>query len=652
VEGIAEKLGDVVIDCRGGVPGQVHEGNLTILLPVSVSNRLSGDNTLDATLTINMGAGPVPSVAATPYGGMGVAFNGVRFTIPPSGNLTLRISNLRANVSQFGMTERPIVADLAFNGPGGLAIQNNRPTIALTDRGLRASFSARAIRCVGSPLPATIDISNLLAKGTFYSPARVTEGFPSAFQPRDAASSNGTRIVSRYSGFPAGARIFVPDLIAGSSPDLVALRVAGTDVNGAGGVTVTPGSFGVDTNSVSEIPLANGSGIVVYEIVSANPLVKESFSFPTFVGMPAVSEAAVATQELFFGPLSTVTTASGAAPVPRFTALPPLPDCDKPEDCQPRLAISGGPLQFSGLAGGTAWNPRYIQVRNDNIAVADMPWTVSVAYKNGLGWLLFDPQSGINHATVRFDALMTNLAPGTYEATVMIDAGPYGGGTRTLPVVAVVSGLPPVTPPAQPAPAIVITSVGNAASPWPGAVTAGSLATVKGSKLSGKSVAVTFDSIPATLLYASDSQINLLVPAELASKTKAQMVITVDGAQSLPAAVDLAPVAPAIFENGILNENNTPNQLNSPARVGSAIALWATGLLPAVGQSAVTVKIHDRDNLVPLFAGPAPGIAGVQQVNARIPDDLPAMTTEVVVCAAAGTAPRVCSLPVKLTLSE
>lgn len=657
-EGVAERVGDILLDCSGGRPGAVEEGNLSILPSAAVTNRLAANGTLDASLTINTGAGFQPSVAATPYA-QGLAFNGIRFTIPATGKVTFRITNIRVNANQLGLSQRPIQALLAFNGLTDLAIQNNSPTIAVSGRGLRASFASRAIRCAGSPLPSTIDLPSLLAKGTFYTPARLTEGFPSAFQARDASATNGTRIVSRYSGFPAGAKLFVPDIVTGSSPQLVAVRVLNTDANGAGGAPITPGTFGADQNSVTEVPLFGGAGVAVYEIVSANPGVQESFSFPTFVGLGPVTEPAVASQQLSLGPLSAEATASSSAPVPRFVPVAPPSDCDRPEECEAQLVISGDALQFSGFAGGTAWNPRYIQIRNGNIAVTDMPWTVSVAYKTGSGWLMFAPQSGINNATVRFDVVMSNLTPGTYEATVTVDAGPQAG-IRTLPVVARVSGLPevpatpkpPETPTTPPPPPITVSSIGNAASPWPGAITPGSLATIKGTHFAGKSVAVTFDGLAATLLYTSESQLNLLVPAELGLKAKSQMVITVDGVSSAAQQVDLAPVAPAIFAGGILNENGTPNDVSSPARVGGFIAFWSTGLIPVAGQSTVTVTIHDRERLIPAYAGAAPGLPGVQQVNVLIPEDLPTMTTEVKVCGTSASGQQVCSLPLKLTIAR
>jgi uncharacterized protein (TIGR03437 family) len=660
-EGVSERTGDILIECSGGTPGRTTEGNLTVILPVPVSNRLNADNTLDAMLLIDTGTGFQPAAAGIPHGSQGVAFNGVRFTVPPSGRVSLRVSNLRINVSQFGATQRPIQAQLAFNGLNTLSIQNNLPTVAVTDRGLLASFATRGIPCVGSPLPAVIDIPNLLAEKTFFTPTRVTEGFASAFQPREPAATNGTRIISRFSGFPPGARLFVPDIVSGSSAELLLARVLNTDANGAGGVPVSPGSFNVSSTSVSEVALANGAGIAVYEVISANPSVRESFEFATFLGYtpPNNEGTVVGTQQILLGPISNVGVADSNSPVPRFVPGAVPSDCTELNDCDapyfPKLFVSSPPLQFTGITGGTAWNPRYFIIRNENSAGSDMAWALTVNYKSGSGWLLVEPAFGIDNATVRVDVLMTRLTPGTYEAAITIDAGPFAG-TRTLPVVAVVNALPtipqPSAPAPPPAPTAVISSFGNAASPWPGALTPGSLATIKGSKLAGSQVRVTFDNLPATLLYTSDSQINLLVPAELGNKTSAQMVITVDGASSAPQTVQLAPIAPAIFSTGVLNQNNTANTSTTGARVGSVVQLFVTGLLPAAGQAVVTAKIHDREDLIPQYAGPAPALQGVQQVNVTIPEDLPAMTTEVLVCATSAAGQKVCSLPVKLTLTE
>jgi uncharacterized protein (TIGR03437 family) len=190
---------------------------------------------------------------------------------------------------------------------------------------------------------------------------------------------------------------------------------------------------------------------------------------------------------------------------------------------------------------------------------------------------------------------------------------------------------PPIIPPA---PVVTVNAVVNAATFAVTPLVPGSLGTLFGANLSGKLVSVTFDSSPATLLYVGATQINLQVPASLGSKTSASLVVTVDGSSSAPQTVALAPVWPAIFPNGVLNQDNTENKAGAAAMPGSVLQIFATGI-PAT--ATVSVQIADRKNLIPLYAGVAPGLTGVQQVNAAIPADLAAGATQLIVCATAGS---------------
>jgi uncharacterized protein (TIGR03437 family) len=157
-----------------------------------------------------------------------------------------------------------------------------------------------------------------------------------------------------------------------------------------------------------------------------------------------------------------------------------------------------------------------------------------------------------------------------------------------------------------------------------------------GANLSGNSVTVSLDGSVAVLLYVGASQINFQVPANLGTKTSATLVVTVDGSSSAPQTVALAPAWPAIFAHGVLNQDNTQNAAATPAVAGSILQIFATGI-PA--SATVSVQIADRKNLVPLYAGVAPGLTGVQQVNAAIPADLAAGATQLIVCASAGSGP-------------
>ena len=109
------------------------------------------------------------------------------------------------------------------------------------------------------------------------------------------------------------------------------------------------------------------------------------------------------------------------------------------------------------------------------------------------------------------------------------------------------------------------------------------------------------------------------------------MIVTVDS-QSAAQTVALALVSPAIFNGGILNQDNTVNSAAHPADLGSVIQIFATGLL-SPGSGPITARIGGRDIPTPSYAGPAPGIPGLQQVNLIIPADLPEGTAQLQVCA-------------------
>jgi uncharacterized protein (TIGR03437 family) len=233
-----------------------------------------------------------------------------------------------------------------------------------------------------------------------------------------------------------------------------------------------------------------------------------------------------------------------------------------------------------------------------------------------------------------------HLAPGLYLATITIDAGL--AGSVSLPVKLTVTAPPP---------AVKIDSVTNAATYAAGPVAPGSLAMLKGSKLSGNAVTVTFDGLAARQFYNSDTQINLLVPPELGSRSSAQVVATVDGAASAPFTVSLTTLSPGIFPGGVLNQDSSVNSATNPATIGSVAIVYATGLPTAPG--TITAKIAGRDLPSLEYAGPAPTLVGVEQVNLRIPADLTPMTTDLLLCGLdSATAQRVCSPTARITLRQ
>jgi uncharacterized protein (TIGR03437 family) len=679
-EGIAERTGDIVLNCTGGSPGGTVSGNLTVFLSVNVTNHLSAANTVDVILTFNNGSGPqVVNVPATLSGSNTISFNGLNLTLSNTGSISLRLANIRAAASQLGLIPfNPINAFISLNGLNMVTFSNVQLTVGNIQRALYAGLSSK-ITCAqsGSPLPAdTTTLAGFLAAGSVFNSTRLTEGFADAFYPRTAPqglnADSGLRFIVRYSGFPSGARLFVPDVVAGSDTiqptaggdfgppasggkyapggngSLLLARVRSTDASGAGGSVVyspgAPSSGTVSFNSMGEVPLAGGSGFVVYEVLDANPGAQESVQFPTFLSVgPIVNGIAVNTNEdVSLTPVSTVMTASTTAPVPRFISVAPPGDCTLVGDCGanyfPRLSVNSNPIQYNAVAG-SSYQVAYVQVQNQG--GGSLRWTASVKYANGSGWLTLYSDSGTNNGTVRVDAAPGNLAPGTYNATLTIDAGPIAG-SRDIPVTLVITAATPKVDP------VVVSSVVNSATFAASPLAPGSIGTLLGTKLGGNKVTVTFDGMAGKVLYDSDTQINVIVPAELGARTSAQVIVSADGNSSSPQTIALAPFSPGIFQGGILNQDNSVNGTNQPAARGSVIQIFATGLS---GNGVISAKIGDRIVSQPYYAGPAPGIAGVQQVDLMLPDDLTGTAANVSVCGSA-TAETICSPAIRIAVAQ
>ncbi len=209
----------------------------------------------------------------------------------------------------------------------------------------------------------------------------------------------------------------------------------------------------------------------------------------------------------------------------------------------------------------------------------------------------------------------------------------------------------------------LITSVVNAAALQGGAVAPGEVVTIFGSNLgpdealgplvspSGflstalANTQVVFDDNPAPLLYASSGQLNAVVPFSVAGRDHTEVVITNSGQVSMALGLAVTDSAPALFTMdstgqgpaAVLNQDGSLNSEVNPAGRGSTIVLYATGggetspagidgLLATPPFSTLVLPTSariDGESAEVLYAGGAPGlVAGVIQVNVRVPDDI------------------------------
>jgi len=196
---------------------------------------------------------------------------------------------------------------------------------------------------------------------------------------------------------------------------------------------------------------------------------------------------------------------------------------------------------------------------------------------------------------------------------------------------------------------VLLEGVLNGASLLPGPIAPGEIITILGSAIAppatSRDTNVTFDDLPAPLLYSGSNQINAVVPFGIAGRSTTLLGIATSSASSTQISISVSSTVPAIFTlNGsgtgrgaILNQDGTLNSPDNPAQRGSIIVVFATG----AGQTSppgtdglilttvlpkpllpVSVRIGGA-NAETLYVGGALGlVSGVLQVNCRVPEEI------------------------------
>ncbi len=231
-------------------------------------------------------------------------------------------------------------------------------------------------------------------------------------------------------------------------------------------------------------------------------------------------------------------------------------------------------------------------------------------------------------------------------------------------IASVINGASGATGPLAPGEIVEIfgNSVGPA-SPVAGAV---SQSQILGNSLGG--VQVLFNGVAAPILYAGPNQMSVVAPFEI-SGTKTVAIQIENGSSESPVFTNpVSTSAPALFtldgsgaaQCSCLNQDSSVNGPSNPASPGEIVVLYGTGEgltdpLPQDGAVAaspyplpnlpVKVTIGGEQAQV-LFAGAAPGMAGVLQVNAVVPADAAANLVSPVVLTVGGV-----SSPATVTLA-
>ncbi len=145
---------------------------------------------------------------------------------------------------------------------------------------------------------------------------------------------------------------------------------------------------------------------------------------------------------------------------------------------------------------------------------------------------------------------------------------------------------------------------------------------------------VWFNDVPAPIFYAQSAQLNVQAPYAVAGAATVKMEIFRKGRSLAAVVLAVKEAAPALFPVAA-NPDGSPNSSESPAPRGGIVTLYATGEGLTDGSNLagqIAEPPYARPRLPVallvggvgaelLFAGAAPGMVGVLQINARLPGD-------------------------------
>lgn len=180
-------------------------------------------------------------------------------------------------------------------------------------------------------------------------------------------------------------------------------------------------------------------------------------------------------------------------------------------------------------------------------------------------------------------------------------------------------------------------------------------------------LSVTFDGIPAPLIFVSNLQVNLQVPYQVAGHANTVVVVQNQGSISDAVSVPVVAAKPGIFmqagSSQVIagNQDGSVNSSSHPAPKGSVVVLYATGpgvvdppvltgrpapAFPFSLANGVAATVGGLDAKI-IFGGLAPGFVGLMQVNLEIPQGAPSGSVPVLLMVSGQTSPAGSTLAIQ-----
>jgi uncharacterized protein (TIGR03437 family) len=176
------------------------------------------------------------------------------------------------------------------------------------------------------------------------------------------------------------------------------------------------------------------------------------------------------------------------------------------------------------------------------------------------------------------------------------------------------------------------------------------------------STSVSFDGVSAPLYFAGDRLVAVQAPTNLSPGSTAHVQVVSASGSSTVISLPVVPSKPGVFtheaggagqakainQDGSMNGDGSINGSDKAAATGSVIQVWASGLgpvVPAIPQGTlapssqlslatlpISATIGGRAAVV-TYAGAAPGLVGMYQVNILVPALTPSGANSLVVTA-------------------
>jgi uncharacterized protein (TIGR03437 family) len=319
----------------------------------------------------------------------------------------------------------------------------------------------------------------------------------------------------------------------------------------------------------------------------------------------------------------------------------------------PVISLSTSSLNFSYTMGGPIPPSQAVTVNNSG---GD---TLSYAVSSNAAWLV----AAASGNTITVSLNPAGLAANNYQGVITVTAAGASNSPQPISVSLVVK--------AATGPTLTIASITNSATNLQGTLAPGELFTIKGTNL-GPTTGVSFSlngtgmvnttlagtgvtvgSFAAPILYTSATQVNAIVPYEVAGQSQLNVVVQYQGSGATES-VEVLSASPGAFtvdETGsgqvaAMNQGGTINGPSQPAAKGSIVTVYWTGggqtNPPGVTGSVVgdilkwlaqpiSVTVGNQAAIV-TFDGSAPTLVdGVDQLNIQLSPNTPSGTQPVVI---------------------